>query len=178
MKTKSLKGIFVSLTLALSVFFAGCSMDIEKPVYSWSLGSDKASFTVTSVKQNGVEQLTESYKYKETSYSPELTNYLTYYFDSEEYTTVTFTIENYVAYGTDDDSDDIEPTAYNQWVAFLTTGNAEQWILRPDHYSNAKINSLSNVYYEGNAATQNTYLAGTYGDTSLWNGKLTKHTSS
>ncbi len=159
-----------AIATVLALFISGCSMDISNPVYTWSLGSDKASFKVTSAVVNGKERLSGNYSYNEPAYSTNLDGYLSYTFSPDKLFSATFTIEDYKAYGTDTN----DTTAYNQWVAFLTADTGEQWILRPDHYSNETIGELSEIYYEGNDGEENsTYTAGTYGNNKLWNGKLT-----
>lgn len=149
-----------SLMGVLSIL-AGCNgistdMDIDNAIYSWSLGCDHASFTVTSATVNGVEQLDSSVKYDDLSYNTNLSGYLTYNFDPAEDCTVVYTVKDYTA----------GEESYEQWVSFLTADSG-QWSLRADFYSNEKISGLSNVNYYYN--TYNNKNSNTYANVTLWN---------
>ncbi|MCR5607354.1 MAG: hypothetical protein K6F69_11140 [Treponema sp.] len=154
--------VLCSLVGVLSIL-TGCNgistdMDIDNAIYSWSLGCDNASFTVTSATVNGVEQLDSSVEYDDLSYSTNLSGYLTYNFDPAEDCTVVYTVTDYTA----------GEESYEQWVSFLTADSG-QWSLRADFYSNEKISGLSNVNYYYN--TYDDKNSNTYANVTLWNDK-------
>ncbi len=159
---KKAPGIILLISLLLTaVQFTGCSIfdttiSESDSVYSWTLGSDNATFTITDVTVNGESRLSTPFTQARLAYNTNLDGYLTYSFHKDKDTTVIYTVTDYTGGN----------TAYNQWAAFFTTPEG-QWALRPDKASNSTVPFLSYVSY----SCPSTYEYGTYTDHGMWNGE-------
>ena len=151
MRIKTIKSIFFTSALFAITTLSGCKiidMSTSDELYSFTLGSEAATFTITSAKVNGKETLSHDFVEDNLAYDKDdYTGYLTTYITKDKDETIEYTLTDYTA----------GSSSWNQWITFFATDD-DQWIARADSANNATSDLMPYTVYGGTPTSSNITL--------------------